>query len=475
MNGPLILLLTLAGAFLQAERLSPCRLPGVPEEVRCTTVSVLEDRDSRRGRRIDLRVVVLPARSRRPQPDPFVVISGGPGATSTDAAALYWRSWLRDERDVVLIDQRGTGVEPLDCDTPGSDEHPEDYLAPIFSADVARACRAQLERRADLRHYTSAPTIDDLEEVRQRLGYGKVNLYGSSWGTRGILVYLRRHPRSVRTATMLGVSPISHRNPLSHASAAQQGLDVLLAECARQAACGRAFPNLRAELYSTLERLRDAPANVMIVHPVTGAPLRVTLTKENFAEALRVMTYDVRHARQLPRLIHAAHEGDLAPFAQLALESNRELRRTLQHGVLLSITCSEDVSRIHAREIDSATAGSYLGAARVHEQLAACAEWPRGVVPEGYAEPVRSRVPALLISGTADPVTPPRFGAEAARTLSAAMHVVAPGFHVPLGPCIVRIMREFVRHATVQGLDTSCVSGMKLPDFEVGDATLQAR
>ena len=452
-----------------ALRLEPCRVPGVDAGVQCGTHWVYEDRASRTGRRVPLAVVVLPARAATPAPDPVVVLSGGPGHPTTHDAGFYWRSWLRDERAVVLVDQRGTsdGLR-LDCALPGSDDDPAGYLQTPFSPAAFRACRRVLAGVADLRQYTSAPTVDDIDEVREALGYARVNLYGASWGTRAALIYLRRHPEVVRSAIMLGVAPTSLRNPLPHARSAQDALDLLFDACGRQPACRAAVPAPREALRSVLGRLERAPATVTIRHPGTGERLTLRLTWQQFAEALRVMTYDPAYAARVPLLLQTAADGDLSAFASLALESNRRLRQSIRFGVLMSIVCNEDASRIREDEIPAATAGTYLRDSRVREQLAACAEWPRADVPADYGAPVRSDVPALLISGTADPVTPPRFGAEAARHLPRSLHIVAPGAHVPGGPCIDAIGRAFLRAASAAGVDTSCVGDIAAaPEFEV--------
>ncbi len=452
--------------------LAPCRIPGIEADVRCGTYWVFEDRVRRQGRKIPLNVIVLPSKSASPAPDPVWFVSpGGPGTTNSDLAVRLWSAWWRDRRDVVLVDLRGTGgASRLDCELPGSDAHPEGYLSTLFPAAAIRACRQHLGEHVDLRFYNTMLAVDDLDEIRAALGYAKVNLWGGSWGTRAVFVYLRRHPQAVRTATMEGVAPPSLKNPLPHARSAQAALDLLFDECDRQPACHAAFPNIRAEMHSVVQRLQQAPADVTVRLPTTGAPVAVRLTWQEFAEALRVMTYYLPNVRRVPLLVHRAYLGDLTPFADAAIASNRGLRSRLRFGFLLSVTCTEDVSRILPGEIARETDGTYLGDSRVREEMAACDGWPRGALPADYGDPVRSDTPVFLLSGTLDPVSPPHFAAEAARYLPHSLHVVAPGAHVPRGPCIDSMERAFLEAGSVAPVDTSCIGSMTLPSFVTADS-----
>lgn len=454
--------------------LEPCRIASIDATARCGTYWVYEDRARGAGRKIPLKVIVLPSRSAPAAPDPMLLVSpGGPGTTNseTGVAVASGAAW-RDHRDVILVDLRGTsGPNRLDCRLPGSDEHPEGYLSTLFPAAAIHACRDDLSQRADLRLYNTMLAVDDVDEVRAALGYKQVNLWGASWGTRAVLIYLRRHPQSVRSAIIEGVAPVSFKNPLPHARSAQDAIELLFDECDRQAPCHAAFPDVRHELTVVLDRLKRAPAEVTITDSAAGTHFTARLTWQQFAEALRVMTYSLSTARRVPMVLHRAYGGDLAPFARAGIASNRGLRTILRIGFLLSVTCTEDVPRIEPGEIERETAGTYLGDSRVREQEAACADWPHGPLPPGYGDPVRSDVPVFLLSGTVDPVSPPNFAADAARYLSHSVHVLAPGAHVPSGQCIDAMERAFLDAASAAAVDTTCVRSMALPLFVTGDST----
>lgn len=435
---------------------------------RCGTYHVLENRERPDGRRIPIDVIVLPARSATPRPDPVFFIAGGPGQTVTEIAGGFAGSPHRRERDMVLVDQRGTSpAHALNCRLAGGPQTPQRYLEPVYQPALFRQCRAELEARADLTRYATSDYADDLDEVRRALGYGQINLHGGSYGTRVALHYLRLYPQHARTAFMTGVAPTALRNPLYHAAEAQHALDSIFALCGRDSACSGAFPNLRREFAETMERLRRRPARVTITNPATRAPVEITLDADAFAEGVRLTMYSWDRARRLPLLLHRAHGGDYAPFAQLALTSAASIRGSLRFGLLMSVICSEDMPRITEADIVEQTRGTFLGDVRVRAQRAACAEWPRRPLPPGYSDPVVSDVPTLLVSGAYDPATGPRWAEVAARTLSNALHVVLPGAHTAGSPCVDRMAGELLERGTVRGLDTSCAATLTLPPFVV--------
>jgi pimeloyl-ACP methyl ester carboxylesterase len=456
--------------------LAPCRvpvlapdfqsiLPGEGEAARCGTFSVPENRDSP-GRMLPLKVIVLPARSATPR-EPVFFIAGGPGQAATGLAPGFAGAFHREHHDVVLMDVRGTGEGTgLDCAVGGSDENPQSYLEPLFHDGTAYAtCREALAARADLSQYTTVAAMRDLDELREALGHERIILEGGSYGTRAAMTYMKMFERRVRAATLSSLVPIENRAPLFHAAAAQRAFDLVAGQCAAEAPCRAAFPDVRGDLETVLSRLRRAPARVTVPHPESGAPLELSLTASAFADALRVFLYSGEASRQVPLLLSQARAGDLRPFAAAAFQSSRGLSRSVRMGLLLAFTCSEDVHRIRADEIARETAGSFIGDERVRGQMAACSVWPRGEVPPDYYRPLRTNVPVLLVSGRLDPVTPPSWGEVARRSFPNSVHVVMPGGHTPYSPCIERIAARLYETGSVAGLDTSCVAAERLPPF----------
>ncbi|UCC39758.1 MAG: alpha/beta hydrolase [Candidatus Aminicenantes bacterium] len=432
------------------------------------TFSVFEDRKAQEGRMIKLDVVVLHATGSDPKPDPIFPLSGGPGEDATKGTMMYKESRMRGERDIVLVSQRGTGGDnKLDCELPANDSNIQGYLDPLFDAEAFRACLEELKKNFDLTKYSTSMAADDLNEVRLALGYDKINVIGGSYGTRAALVYMRRHPETVRTAILTGIAPIAFKNPLFHAPAAQEAIRLLFAECANDPDCHAAFPNLEDEFQIIIERLENEPAEVTITHPVTKERVPVKLSRAAFAEAVRTMMYSMSYNRRIPYLIHRAFEGDYEPFAQLGMQSNRGILRHLAVGMLLCVTCAEDLARISEEEIVEITGGTFLGDGRVRRQKATCEFWPKSDIPRNYGDPVSVDVHVLLFSGTLDPVTPPRWGKEAASHLPNSLHLVVPGVHGLGGECIRTIQQQFLETGSVRNLDVSCTESMKMPPFRI--------
>src|SRR5262249_11135156 len=245
-------------------------------------------RQAKTGRKMSLKVVVLPALTEKAAPDPILYFTGGPGGSSTETitrAGKPYLASLRRERDLVFVDQRGTGgSNPLVCDLYPDKNDMAAYFSEVLSLDRLRACRAELEKVADLKLYSTSIAIDDLDEVRAALGYEKVNLYGASYGSTAALTYLRQYPQRVRTATILGVAPTDMKLPLPVIKGVQNAIDRLFADCAAEEKCRAAFPNLKGDLDAAIKRLEKAPARFEANNPFTRKSQQVTLARPVFGE-----------------------------------------------------------------------------------------------------------------------------------------------------------------------------------------------
>ena len=428
---------------------------------------VFENREAGEGRMIELKVVILHARDENPRPDPIFYFAGGPGQGVADLYRGFVRADYREKRDIVLINQRGTGGDNHVQVEVGSDDNLQSYMDTIFQVEVYREALAELKENFDLSLYSTSTAMDDINEARIALGYDQINIMGGSYGTRACLVYMRRHPETVRTAVLNGVAPIAFHNPLYHAYGAQRALDLVLQECAENPDCNLAFPKVKEEFRIVLDRLKQAPAEAAVIHPVTNEKVSVKVSWQAFAETLRMMMYSVGGSRSVPLFIHKAYEGDFSPLAAQALTRNRALIKTLAMGMLLCVTCSEDIPYIDPEEIATEIGDSFFGDFRVRNQMAICEFWPKSKLPKNYGENVSVSVPTLLLSGTIDAVTPPRWGEEAASHLPNSLHVVAPGAHGVGGDCIQSIIDTFMNTGSVAGIDTSCVEDMTLAPFKL--------
>ena len=457
---------------LRRPELSPCKEPGLPAEALCGTYEVFENRAARSGRKIPLKIVVLPATGPGRFSDPFVYFAGGPGEASIPWG-LYTAGQLaslRQKRDVLLVDLRGTGRSGrLFCPELQGDESIQTFLDDFLPLDKIHACRDRLKKEVDLSWYTTDAAVDDVEEVRTALGYGQVNLMGKSYGTRTVLTYLRRHPRSVRTATMDGILAPDVRNLLGTARATQEALDGLIAECEGDPACRGTFPKLRQELDAVMRRVTAEPARVELTDPETGRSIEIRLARSGVAQTLRYMLYTPTDAARVPLEVHLAAQGDWKP---LALSARFHASLIEAAGLYQSVTCAEDVAVFRDEEIPAAVAGTFLGDFRVRRQKAACEGWPTRDLGPDLQSPVVSDVPSLLISGERDPATPASNGARVARTLKRARHViVADSAHstdgMEGGDCLSGIMDAFIEAGAPEGLDTSCIAGIRRPAFEL--------
>jgi pimeloyl-ACP methyl ester carboxylesterase len=450
------------------QKLEACKVPGQDGTVDalCGLYKVWENRAAKSGRKISLKVVVMPALSPTPKPDPIFFLAGGPGQAASPIAGFFAEAPLRKERDIVFIDQRGTG-EPdrLLCTLGGHDDDLQSYFGEMFPLDAVAKCRDELSKKADLTQYTTDASVDDFNEIRAWLGYGKINLSGGSYGTRAAQVYLRRHPETVRSVALSGGVPMDETLPISHAAAGQRSMDLLLGWCEKDAACHVKFPEVRKELQAVLERLDREPATVEVRHPHTGKPATVRLSRNVIADGLRWALYNPQGSAMLPLMIHQAAAGDFALLGQAAVNARLGAIDGITQGLFFSVTCAEDLPFIDPSTIPARTAGSFLLDYRVRQQLAACQIWPHAKVERSHQEAVRSDVPVLLINGERDPVTPPDFGARAAVHLTRATRVMVPwGSHGGDNPCVEKIQQEFIEKAGA-GVDTSCVKDIQMTPF----------
>jgi pimeloyl-ACP methyl ester carboxylesterase len=454
------------------DKLTPCKGDNTPVDAYCGTLKVYENRETRQGRQIDLNIVVLPALSNDPKPDPFFFLAGGPGQGAAQMAKPLrelFRQILTD-RDIVLVDQRGTGKSnPLNC------LDPDDSLKSWQEGDdVAlerlKTCLAGYD--ADLRHYATPIAMDDLDDVRAFLGYDTINVYGGSYGTRAALVYMRQHGDRVRTAVLDGVAPTNMRLPLFFARDVQRAFDRLIADCEKDEACNKTYPNLNARMRALVERLDKNPPLVPIVHPRTGERGEYRMTPRLLMNVFAAALYQPLAASLIPALVERAEQNDFQGVFALGMMNDGAGEPNMSVGMQLSVICAEDAPRITPEDMRKESAGTIFGPYVMRLQQQGCAIWPRGTVDASFYEPVQSSIPTLILSGEIDPVTPPVWGDEVAKTLPNSRHIVMAGTgHTAGGTgCGRRLIKAFVDAGTPANLDTSCVETMTRPPYFVTPA-----
>lgn len=452
--------------------LTDCQVQRIPGPARCGTFEVYENRATKKGRKISLNILLLPATGAKREPDPLVYFAGGPGSAATEDAIGFAPEFakIREHRDLLFVDQRGTGrSHPLNCVFFNPDDL-QSYLGYFFPLEDVRKCRPQLEAKADLKLYTTDIAIDDMDEIRAALGYEKLNLFGGSYGTRAALTYLKRYPQHVRTATLQGVAPANAYMPGDFPLHLERALNGVIAECAVDEDCNKAFPKLKEESQVLLAQLIKGPVEVEVEKPQSKERVKVKLSRDLMAEAIRYMLYHPVPASRVPLIIHLAAQGNFVPLTQTALQYRKFLVGSDSNGMYLSVTCAEDLPWIKPGEGERMAANTFLGDYRLRQQRAACALWPRAEVERDYAEPVRADVPVLILTGEWDPVTPPSNGDAITKGLKHSLHIVVPhGAHALGGleniDCILRLTADFVARGTTKDLDTACVKTIRRKGF----------
>jgi len=470
------LLLTLQSASAVRQNgskvaLSDCQL-GAQIKAKCGTFEVYENRATKTGRKISLKIVLVPATGDKREPEPLVYFAGGPGGSATEDAPGIAQAFpqILAHRDLLFVDQRGTGgSHPLDCKFYDASDL-QTYLGYFFPLDDVRKCREQLETNSDLKLYTTTIAADDMDEVRAALGYERLNLFGGSYGTRAALTYLKRHPQHVRAALLQGISPTYHFMPSDFPQQTERALQGVLSECLADKACSEAFPNIKEEAKSVLAQLIKGPVEVEIQKPRSDDRVKVKLSRDLAAEAIRYMLYSPVPASRVPLILHLASQGNYVPLAQTAIRYRLNLVAGGSNGMYLSVTCAEDLPWIKPGEGERMAENTFLGDYRLRQQREACTLWPRAEIERDYAQPVKSDAPVLILTGQWDPVTPPSNAERAAKTLTNSLNIVVPsGAHGLDGlegmDCIDNLIVEFIERGTTKGLDTSCVKGMHRKGF----------
>ncbi len=302
--------------------------------------------------------------------------------------------------------------------------------------------------------------------MRRALGYGKVNVWGGSYGTRLGQAYARAYPDSVRTLVLDGVAAPDQVIPAGGRDGSA-ALDKLFAQCAANAGCNKAYPNLRAEFDALVART-EAGVKLSIADPRTAAPVSFTMTGQRFLGTVHNILYSPADARRLPFLIHSAYQGRWEPFvARHNIAGDFGGDGSAAMLLHFAVICAEDVPRMTPELVKDDAA---LLTRPLAERIPAlCKTMNVPAVP--YAAPTRIAAPALLLSGALDPVTPPRRAEAAAKYMANARHLVVAnaGHGVSQLGCAPRLLREFLDKPTGQ-LDAKCLSDIPAPTFQLGSA-----
>lgn len=453
-----------------------CRVEGLPNELMCGLVRRPLDPAQPQGVQIDVHYLVVPAMARNKQPDPVLMLAGGPGqsAIGVAPAVLPRLARLNYRRDLVFIDQRGTGKSaPLQCEDESKLPLVE-ALDPAAQVRRLEQCRAALTRlpHGDLRFYTTTIAMQDFEAVRQQLGALQWNLIGASYGTRAALEYQRQYPDQVRRMVLDGVAPPDMVLPASFSADGQASLDASLLACEQDSVCTAQYPRLRQQW---AELLQGLPREVSVNQPMTGLPERFTLTRDLLLRSVRTPLYMPTLTAALPAAIDAAARlGRFEGLLGLASAVGTRKSMRVAMGMHFSVVCAEDVPRLAAA---TDKPGADFGSVDASLYAQACQHWPRGVVPPAFYTVGASRSPVLVLSGGVDPATPPRHGERVAQALGAqdkslVQHIVVQqaGHGVATVGCMNEVLFRFIDaklNTTALPQDASCATKIPRPNVFV--------
>jgi pimeloyl-ACP methyl ester carboxylesterase len=439
----------------------PCALsaPLSPQVVQaqCTTLQVPENPKDPQGRKISLRIGWIPAQQdAAAEPDPVFMLAGGPGQSALDSYPQVQPAFAEivKKRHVILVDQRGTGgSNPLQCANPAESM---DTDSPQAAGDYARHCMAELEKKADLRLYTTGEAIVDLDTVRQAIGAEQIDLVGVSYGTRMAQQYAATYPQHTRAIVLDGVAPNSLVLGNEFAINLEHALDLQFGRCAKDAACTQKLGDPRQRLNTLMKTLKDTPPTVSFRDPATGVAKQETLHAGDVAVLVRMSAYLPLMTATLPLQFSEAAQGRYDTLAATANMIGGSLADAMAMGMQLSVICAEDGGELKA---DPAQDGSLLGNAIVDGLKAQCAVWPKGARSASFRKPLSTNVPALLLSGEFDPVTPPRYGDEVAKALPNARHLVlrGQGHNVIAVGCTPLLLGKFLDGLDPKALDAKCL------------------
>jgi pimeloyl-ACP methyl ester carboxylesterase len=449
-----------------------------PDNVRCGYLNVPEDRSNPRSRTLRLAVAIAQSRSENPQPDPVIYLHGGPSNHILWRVFWWSRSPFLEQRDVIVIDQRGTGYSQPTLDCPEMHDIPiltltsNMTLAEATQYRIARAtqCRERLTKEGiDLARYTTADSAADIDDLRKALGYKQWNLLGYSYGTRLALAVMRDYPDGVRSAILDSVyMPPTGEFFTRLVPNAAQTFKLLFDACKVDAACNAAYPDLEAAFLSVVDQLNAEPLTFQAINPFTDQGYEAKMNGPGFVGLVYRLMYDSTMLPLLPQLIYEVRRGNSAALPDLLTWHVNEPERT-DIGMANSVYCYDEApfTTLDAYEKASASVdprfnGHYHWDVDIPALLEICKAWMTRPVNSIENQPVTSDIPTLVLAGKFDPASPPIHSQLAAKTLRKGFYVEFPTmghFLVvsSIGQCAVAMTVVFVNTPT-SAPDTTCVS-----------------
>ncbi|MFT5637014.1 MAG: pimeloyl-ACP methyl ester carboxylesterase [Cognaticolwellia sp.] len=447
--------------------LESCHIKGIRQQVQCGTYVAPENYDKPDGAKIDINFVVLPAIDNSTEKLPLMFLAGGPGQAAAELSAQIYRGFseIRKTRDLILIDQRGTGKShPLQCEE-SLEVDPYTSLPEDFTIADIEQCIAQL--KGDLSQYNSENAIRDFDAVRAVLGHQQVHIYGGSYGTRAGLVYMRMFPTSLKSVVLDSVGPIEVPIGLFGKSV-EQSFIKLIENCQNEESCATQYPELAKEFTAITNKLSQAPVTVEIAHPRLGTKTAFSISKDKFISSIQMQLYSMETRSLVPLLIHQAYLGNYMPLAGIIAQS--ESGMGIYIGLHFNIVCNEDFPKISA-DMKAVDADNNFAKGMSLVMIGkACAAWPTYQPSADFYQTVTADIPTLIMSGELDPVTPASNGEKSHVNLPNSHHIISKNnAHIVASTtCGIKIVNEFLEKQTPKELDESCIEEIPDESFMVG-------
>ncbi|MDO6426325.1 alpha/beta hydrolase [Thalassotalea sp. 1_MG-2023] len=460
----LVTISSLSKASDEKLSLNDCHLEGITQLVQCGKLEVPENYTNKTGDTISINFAVLPAIDNSQKNEPLMFLAGGPGQAAVSLAGGLYKAFneVRKTRDLILVDQRGTGESnPLQCEN-AEQLDPYTNLPSDFSVEEIKQCLTQLE--GDLSQYNSENAIRDFDAVRAALGHEKIAIYGGSYGTRAGLVYMRMFPDSLTSVILDSVGPIEVPIGLFGKSA-ERSFNMLLENCRAEESCQNAYPNLAQEFEQVKAELAKKPITVSLPHPRLGTPMSMKVDEQKFVSTIFSQLYSVDLRSLVPLIIHQASLGNYAPLAGLTAAG--DVGEGMFLGLTFNILCNEDVPRVTDAMWQDDASNTFNGSISQYGLKLACPVWPTYQVSTDFTLPVDADIPTLIISGDLDPVTPPSNAEYSDRTLPNSKHIIMPNSsHTPgVQPCAMGMISEFLTTQNPNDLDDSCLTDIPAESF----------
>lgn len=451
------------GAAAAPLQRTSCYLDGFEAPVQCVSMTVPLDYDAPNGETLKIIAAIVPATTAKHAPDPLFVFAGGPGQAATGMAPWLDSAFkpTRRERDIVLFDIRGTGMSGApDCPfSLTSDGEP----TAAMKRDAA-ACAAKVGPKGMF--YSSREVVEDIERLRVALGYAKINLWGGSFGTRVAQHYTRFYGAHVRAAVLDAATPVGDSIFVSAPRYGQAALDLMFDDCAKDRACAAAFPNVRADFDLILKRAEVAPIVVDAIDPRDGNMRRSVIDRDGVVGYVRGPLYAGFTRSVAPYAIAQGAKGNFGPLMAMGSATGEWSAETMSLASMLGIICGEDQERARGADPGAMSFG-FMRDSYVRAFSTACSVWPYRPLSPEMTRAFSSAVPAMAISGVADPVTPPASGEATLKMFGARVHVVIPsGFHTnSSNRCVADLIASFLHDPATGGRDHACVTRIAKPRF----------